>query len=158
MKNLIVRRLSSSDEEIARQIAAEFLHRPLVASAHLANLLADERNIVLAALRGNALIGFLVAHVIPNLSGQTLVYLYEIEVVESERRMGVATRIVSMLEDICRARGAARIWVGSSLSNTAACALWASTGAIRVSDQYVEFEYDFEGSDGAPADAVTRGG
>ena len=102
----------------------------------------DQRNIVLATLQEGAPVGYLIAHQFPSLSGDRLVYLYDIEVSPEKRRLGIGTALVTKLKEVCREQGVDSIWVGSSRNNQAACALWESTGAERESDQYVEFTYE----------------
>ncbi|MGH9838721.1 MAG: GNAT family N-acetyltransferase [Blastocatellia bacterium] len=142
MNDLEVVRLSQNDVQVARQLAAEFLAEPAVAPERLADLLDDERNIVLTAMRDGAPVGYLVAHRFPSLAGERLVYLYDIEVHPALRRRGIGSRLVSLLKEICVAQGVDSIWVGSSLTNVAACTLWSRTGAERESDQFVEFTYE----------------
>lgn len=142
MSDLEVDRLSKNDVHVARQLAAEFLAEPSVPSERLAELLDDERNIVLAAMRDGVPVGFLVAHRFPSLAGERLVYLYEIEVHPAVRRRGIGCRLGSLLKEICVAQGVDSIWVGSSLTNVAACTPWSCTGAKRESDQYLEFTYE----------------
>jgi len=142
MSNFEIVRLTKSDVQIAHQLAAQLPGEPSVSPERLVDLLADERNFVLAAMRNGVPVGHLVAHRFPSLAGERLVYLYDIEVHPAERRLGIGRHLVSLLKDICLAQGVDSIWVGSSLTNVAACSLWTKTGAERVSDQYVEFIYE----------------
>lgn len=142
MSDFEVVRLSKNDMPVARQLAVELLDEPSVAPERLAELLDDERSIVLAAMREAVPVAYLVAYRFPSLSGETLVYLYDIEVLPALRQRGIGTRMVSTLKEICRTQGVDSIWVGSSLTNVAACTLWSRTGAERVSDQFVEFIYE----------------
>ncbi len=139
---LTVHRLSIADVAIAQQLASDVLGEPRVAAAKMTELLEDARSIVLAARHNDTSIGYLVAYCFPSLGGQQLAYLYDIEVNASFRRQGTARLLVQRLLEICRQRGVASIWVGSSLTNLAACELWRTTGAQRGGDQYVEFTYD----------------
>lgn len=141
MNNLRTVRVFESDLHIACQLA-EIAGEQSVASERLTDLLIDTRNIVLATLQNGTPVGYLVAYQFPSLSGHKLVYLYDIEVTLACRRLGIGTALVTKLKQICCEQGVNSIWVGSSLSNHAACGLWASTGALRVSDQYVEFTYE----------------
>jgi cytidine deaminase len=136
-----IRRLEGDDSLMAGLLARAFLNQPVVSQEHLQDLLADDRNIVIAALQNESPVGFLIAHHFPSLAGEQLVYLYDIEVSQEHRRTGVSRSMVAALKNLCLIRGVNRIWVGSGLNNSAACALWAATGAARVSDQYVEFVY-----------------
>lgn len=88
-------------------------------------------------MREEVPVAYLVAYRFPSLSGERLVYLYDIEVLPALHRKGIGSRLVSTLKDVCRTQGVDSIWVGSSLTNVAACALWSRTGAERVSDQFI---------------------
>lgn len=147
MKDFSVRRLGASDSQIAWRLARELLGEAPDQEAPLVALLSDDRTIVLAAFDGENAVGYLVAYTFPGLSGDKLAYLYDIEVASNVRRQGVGARMVALLQDICRRMGVDSIWVGSSLTNQAACALWTSTGAVRESDQYVEFTYELRSGD-----------
>jgi ribosomal protein S18 acetylase RimI-like enzyme len=141
--NLVhVRRLGHDDVAIARQLADELLGAPNVPPEELARLLVDDRCIVLAAFAGDRAVAYLVAYCFPSLSGDRLAYLYDIEVHHDMRRQGIGRRLASELKKLCRTLHVSSIWVGSSLTNVAACALWASTGGERVSEQFVEYTYE----------------
>jgi ribosomal protein S18 acetylase RimI-like enzyme len=142
MRNFTVRQLEASDSQIAWQLAGELLGDPPDQEASMVELLSDKHSIVLAAFDGTNPVGYLVAYTFPSLNGDKLAYLYDIEVASSARRQGIGTRMVALLREICKRTSINGIWVGSSLTNEPACALWAHTGAIRVSDQYVEFIYE----------------
>ena len=143
MNGIIVRRLDSADADIATAIALTLLEEDDFCDQHITGLLQDDRNVLIAALTPDAApIGFLIAHRFPGLDGRTLVYLYDILVAESHRRQGVASAMVACLRQICLSDGVHRIWVGSGRDNEAACGLWTRLGAERVSDQYVEFNFD----------------
>jgi ribosomal protein S18 acetylase RimI-like enzyme len=141
MDNLRTIRVLESELHIACRLA-EIAGEESADSERLTDLLVDRRNIVLATLQEDTPVGYLVAHQFPSLSGDKLVYLYDIEVSPASRRLGIGTALVTKLKEVCREQGVESIWVGSSRSNHAACALWVSTGAERGSDQYVEFTYD----------------
>ncbi|MEO7390970.1 MAG: GNAT family N-acetyltransferase [Ramlibacter sp.] len=142
MNDIEVVRLAKKDVLVARQLAAEFLAEPSVPLERLSDLLDDERTIVLAALHQGAAIGYLVAYRFPSLAGETLVYLYDIEVRPDLHRIGIGRNLVSTLQQICKTERVDSIWVGSSVTNVAACALWHRTGAEREPDHFVEFVYE----------------
>lgn len=141
MNNLRTIQVFESELDIACRLA-EIAGEASAVPERLTDLLVDRRNIVLATLHDDTPVAYLVAHSFPSLSGQKLVYLYDIEVAPAFRRIGIGTALVTKLKEICREQGVSSIWVGSSRNNHSACALWASTGAERGSDQYVEFTYD----------------
>lgn len=141
MKNQVVR-LKESDHVLASQLTETMLNEPSAPKEQLIELLSDHRNIVLACLFDGAPIGYLIAHRFPSLSGDRLVYLYDIEVAPDHRRHGVGTSLVEALIEICRSERVDSIWVGSASDNVAACMLWDRTGATKGSERYVEFTYE----------------
>jgi ribosomal protein S18 acetylase RimI-like enzyme len=144
MNEVTVRRLLINDINIARSIASSIMGQPEVDTDVLSELLDDARSIVLAALDHDEPVAYLTAYCFPSLDGERLAYLYDIEVLNAFRRRGVAKMLVGQLLAHCRHLGVQSIWVGSSLTNLAACELWRTTGAKRDGDQYVEFTYDLQ--------------
>jgi ribosomal protein S18 acetylase RimI-like enzyme len=142
MANFQIIRLLESELGIALRLTEDVVGEDAATAEQLTELLLDRRNIVLAALQEETSVGYLVAHKFPSLSGHRLVYLYDIEVKVEKRRLGIGTALVAKLKEVCRAQAVDSIWVGSSRDNHAACALWASTGAVQESDQYAEFTYE----------------
>ena len=143
-KDFEIVRLTAGDADFARRMAIEVFALEAVSREHLTAMLAMPHVIVLAARRGDDPLGGLVAYEFPGLADEKLAYLYDIEVLPSERRRGIGISLVHTLIDICRNDRVAEIWVGSDTSNVAACALWEATGAERGSEQYVEFSYELE--------------
>ena len=52
--------------------------------------------------------------------------------------------MVDLLKALCRRKNVMEIWVGTSVTNTPAKALYESTGARPVCDTYVEYVYSNE--------------
>lgn len=127
---------------LATQLARELAGTERVDTAPLAEMLTDPRTIFLGAQVQGAPAGYLVAYTFPSLGGERLAYLYNIEVAHSYRRRGVARAMVHELMSVCRDAGVGSVWVGSSLTNHAACALWRATGAQQDGDRYVEFTFE----------------
>lgn len=144
MSETTVHRLGVDDVTLATRLARELAGAGRVDAAHLAEMLTDPRSIVIAAQVQTEPVGYLVAYSFPSLSGERLAYLYDIEVAHLHRRRGVARAMVSELLSVCRQAGVESVWVGSSLTNHAACELWRATGAQREGDQYVEFTFELE--------------
>lgn len=144
MSGTTVHRLGPDDVALAARVAEEVLGAPDVPVERLMELLADPRTIVLVAHTDDEPAGYLVAYCFPSLSGERLAYLYDIEVKAGCRRQGVARSLVHDLLSVCRAERVESIWVGSSLTNIAACELWRTTGAHRDGDQYVEFTFELD--------------
>lgn len=140
MKNFEVRRLRVGEEEIAGRLSASFVSGELEYS-EARRLLENESNYLIAAVEADRLAAFLIAYQFPDLWGGKRVYLYDIEVQEEFRRKGIGTEMVELLISLCRMDGVKSIWVGSNVANAEACGLWESTGAKKVSQTYVEFEF-----------------
>ncbi len=144
MNETAVHRLGADDVALATRLARDLAGAERVDPAHLAEMLTDPRSIVIAAQVQTEPVGYLVAYSFPSLGGERLAYLYDIEVALPYRRRGVARAMVSELLSLCRQAGVESIWVGSSLTNRAACELWRATGAQQDGDQYVEFTFELE--------------
>ena len=148
MTAISIRRAGIGDSGLAARVAEKFLDAWNLSASALSSLLQEERNTVLVAEADGEPVGFLLAYEFPSLSGERLVYLYDIAVERERRRSGIARALVSELKHLSQARGVNRIWVGSSASNTPACSLWEATGALREPEPYVEFVYPLAASGG----------
>jgi aminoglycoside 3-N-acetyltransferase I len=95
-------------------VVAQFLKRP------------DQYFI--AAIKEDQPIGFALAYELERIDRpHPMLFLYEIGVIETHRRRGVATAMIESLKEICRERGAFKIFVIAAASNSAALRLYDST-------------------------------
>lgn len=153
-----IRRAEPGDEPLAsRTIARLKLNAPHQAQQGLraqamTDFLANPQNCLIVASDGSAPVGFLLAYMLDRIdSGQTMVFLYEIEVVEAYRRQGIATAMIEQLRAICLEQRAVKLWVQTTRSNPAAIALYRATGARQVSaGEEVVFAYPIKGAAPAP--------
>jgi aminoglycoside 3-N-acetyltransferase I len=128
-----VRRLGPGDEDVVRTLAE---HEPQV------GLLADEATIFLAAFDGNEPIGFVFGYELPRRHGvPSMLFIYELEVDEAYRRQGIATRLMSELEQIARARGIGEAFVLAEPDNEAANVLYESLGGERSDTVMWDYRY-----------------
>mgnify|MGYP001547950792 CR=1 FL=1 len=96
---------------------------------YLADLLAKPHVIVLAAFKGGALAGGLVAYVLDKLEqARAEVYIYDLAVDEAWRRQGVATALIEALKPIARGAGAWVIFVQADHVDPPAVALYDKLG------------------------------
>ncbi len=95
-------------------------------SAYVEALLDREDIFVLVAEAGDTMVGGLVAYEWPKLERRMReAYLYELAVVQSWRRQGVASALLERLLKLVRPRGVTSVWVQAELEDEAARALYA---------------------------------
>ena len=92
------------------------------------------------------LVGFLLAYFLDRADrDQQMMFLYEIGVAESHRRLGVGTQMITQLKAICWAQNVMKMWVPTGRSNVASTRLYASTGATPLpSGDEVTYAYTRE--------------
>ena len=145
-----VRRLGSGDGALWRS-AVELLvpdedrDGELISEDEAEASLEDDRCYLLVAERDGQPVGLLSAFRFPDIEcGGLLVYLYDIEVAESERRQGIGKAIVNELVDLCDSDDVDLIWAGTEADNHAARATFEATGGELDSDSYTEYEWELE--------------
>jgi aminoglycoside 3-N-acetyltransferase I len=98
-------------------------------AAYLDTLLRKRSIIALAALKGEAVIGGLVAYELDKFEQvRREIYIYDLAVDEAHRRQRVATALIDRLRTIARARGAWVIYVQADYGDDAAVALYTKLG------------------------------
>ena len=91
--------------------------------------LARECVIALAAVEDGAVIGGLVAYVLPKFEqARSEIYLYDLAVDAAHRRRGVATALIRHLQAMAAERGAWVIFVQADQGDDAAIALYTRLG------------------------------
>jgi aminoglycoside 3-N-acetyltransferase I len=128
-----VRRLGPGDEDVVRTLAE--------GAAHTA-LLADEHTIFLAAFQGKQPIGFVYGYELLRVDGApSMLFIYELDVDEAYRRRGIATLLMTELEQIARSRGIAEGFVLTEPDNVAANTLYESLGGERSDAVLWDYRY-----------------
>lgn len=103
-----------------------------------AELLDDPHAVVLVAFDGDEQVGFVLAHDLPRRRGATRQLLvYEVEVVESHRRRGIARSLLEHLAGLGIPEG----FVLTEPDNDAANALYKSAGGTRSEVVMWDFEF-----------------
>jgi ribosomal protein S18 acetylase RimI-like enzyme len=96
---------------------------------YLQQLLAGDSFIAMVALDNNTVVGGLAAYVLAKFEQQrSEVYIYDLAVLESHRRQGVATALIDALRPVARAQGASVIFVQADYSDDPAISLYESLG------------------------------
>jgi aminoglycoside 3-N-acetyltransferase I len=106
---------------------AEHYTKNLPDDSYLRSLLADKTFIAIACICDGVVVGGIAAYELRKFEQQrSEVYLYDLAVLESHRRQGVATALVRKLQDIARTRDAYVIFVQADKPDDGAIAFYLS--------------------------------
>jgi aminoglycoside 3-N-acetyltransferase I len=111
-----------------------------VSPDYLRALLARPQVIVLVAVRGEDVVGGLVAYELEKLErAQSELYLYDLAVAEAHRRQGVATALIGRLCALAAERGSSTVYVQADWGDEPAKALYGKLGTRK---RVLHFELD----------------
>jgi aminoglycoside 3-N-acetyltransferase I len=109
-------------------------------AAYLEARLADPNIIVLVGTDNGAVVGGLVAYLLPKLEQhRSEIYIYDLAVAETHRRRGIATGLIDQLRAIGRERGAWVVYVQADYGDEPANALYTKIG---VREDVVHFDIE----------------
>lgn len=143
--NFEIRRLNKNDIELARQAVLLFIDTDEVVSGdnQLSKLLLRDDFYFIAAIKNGEVLGRLIAYEFELFKNNTReVYLYEIDVLEPFKKIGIATRLVNFTKQICQKRGVSYMFVGTDEDNIPAQKLYLKTGG-KLEGNLPHFEYEF---------------
>jgi ribosomal protein S18 acetylase RimI-like enzyme len=136
-----VRRLTAGDAEDARRVCAAF-DWSLNEDA-LALFLASPTEHLLVAYKESQPCGITVVHELRRLDGLApKFFLYTIDTLPAYQRQGVASAIMEEVKRIGREINTRGLFLITNESNTAAMALYRSTGGCRKATDEAMFEYE----------------
>ena len=118
-------------------------------AAYLRRLLSSDTFIALAALKDDAVVGGLAAYELQKFEQErSEVYIYDLAVLETHRRQGIATALIEELRTIAAARGAWVIFVqaDTGVEDAPAIALYTKLGAR---EDVLHFDIAIHAGDGA---------
>jgi aminoglycoside 3-N-acetyltransferase I len=133
-----VQRLLSGDVELTHGLLTVFgeafedvesygAKRP--SAAYLEELLSSPTVVVLVALKGEQVVGGLVAYELRKLEQErSEIYIYDLAVSAAHRREGIATALINELRSIGRERGAYVVYVQADPPDAPAVALYTKLG------------------------------
>lgn len=96
---------------------------------YLRRLLGSETFIALAAVQGDEVVGGLAAYELHKIEqARSEIYIYDLAVRASHRRLGVATALIHHLQALARQRGAWVVYVQADYGDDPAVALYTKLG------------------------------
>jgi aminoglycoside 3-N-acetyltransferase I len=118
-----VRRLGPGDEHVVAALATR------APSGTESELLADDRTIFLVAFDDDVPVGLVLGHELPRRHApRSKLFVYEVDVVRTHRRRGVAAALFAELDRIARERRIPSGFVLTDRDNEPAMALYESVG------------------------------
>lgn len=97
--------------------------------------LANPLNYLLVAVDGERALGYLFAYELQRPDReQSMIFLYDITVLEEHRKKGAGTALVERLKALCSNKHIMKMFVPTSRSNIPAVSLYQKTGAIISTD------------------------
>ncbi len=97
--------------------------------AYLQALLSSETFVAVAAQEGEQVIGGIAAYILPKFEQpRKEMYIYDLAVAESHRRMGIATAMIEELKRLAARRGIYVIFVQADYGDDPAVALYTKLG------------------------------
>jgi len=140
MISLHLRRLTTDDVTLMEAMSTMFGeafgdmatytgHRP--SAGYLRRLLGSDTFIALAAVKGDAVVGGIVAYELEKFEQErSEIYIYDLAIAARHRRQGIATALIEELKRIAAERGAYVIFVqaDTGIEDEPAIALYAKLG------------------------------
>lgn len=138
-QDITFHRLTAGDIALFRDIAALFAVEFGEAEAYqgnppsdvyVARLLDSESFLALAALDGDRVVGGLAAYVLQKFEQERReIYIYDLAVAGSHRRLGIATELILRLKRLAKSLGAYVIFVQADRGDDAAISLYGKLGS-----------------------------
>lgn len=115
--------------------------------AWVENRLADDDFIALAAVAGDTVVGGLAAYVLRKFEQErSEIYIYDLAVVESYRRRGIATALIEKVRELAPAHRAYLIMIQADKGDTPPIALYSKLGRR---EEVLHFDIDVPGEEPA---------
>lgn len=137
-KNLEIRQVLTQDVELMRSLLGVFgdafedvetycENQPT--TAYLQRLLSKEHFIAIAALKSGQVIGSLTAYELQKFEQErSEIYIYDLAVLQEHRRQGIATALITALQNIAAERGAYVIFIQADYGDDPAINLYTKFG------------------------------
>lgn len=144
--------LLDSFENAPERSGAQSTARP--SRTYLRRLLGQSQVIALVARSQEKVVGGLVAYIFEHVQHErSEIYVYNLAVNASHRRLGIATALMDRLCSIARKRGAHLVIMHASLEDAPVVSLLTKLGTCK---DVLRFQMSSKGGDSTPTTAPTR--
>jgi len=131
----VIRRLRPGDEPTLQNVCSRYKSR-VPSDEEAARVLALDGVHIWIAEVDRELAGFAYAHELQRIDGDTMVFLYELEVDERFRRRGLGRALVEQAQTLAAGR---RAFVLTGLDNEAGQRTYASVGGVATTELVYRF-------------------
>jgi ribosomal protein S18 acetylase RimI-like enzyme len=132
---MIIKRLNKNEADLALEAVKNIKLKDDVYTQnkltldYLYDYLSNHRNYVFVAIENGQAIGLLYSYRLQRIDrNQDAMFLYEIEVDQRYRNIGIGSRLIEELKKVCRKENIMKMWVGTNSSNLAAMRMYTKTG------------------------------
>ncbi|MEP7320765.1 MAG: GNAT family N-acetyltransferase [Saprospiraceae bacterium] len=138
-------KVGKDDKKLISSIVEHFIETSdkQATSNHITKFLTDDRTHLFSAIQNDLVVGYAIVYQFPSMhdSGD-LAYLYDIEVMKSQRRQGIGRQLMDVLLAHLKTIGIIELWLGTATDNIAGQALFGSTGGIKSGETFNDFTYE----------------
>lgn len=139
--DLVVRRLSADDAEIAVTLVRELAAKAVTAE-YMRRFLTNAANYLFAALVEGRPSGFLLAHRLERLKQESYkLFIYEIDVAPEHQRKGIGTALIEQAKVTMENESMICAFVLTDYRNTAAVEFYKHTGGVAENGDDLMFVY-----------------
>lgn len=103
--------------------------------------LSDPTTVALVARAGSRVAGWAWGYRQARPDGDTMLLLYELDVVAEQRRRGVGRSLIETFLSVARREGHRRVWVLTEVDNEAAVTLYEATGGERAPSGQIVYQW-----------------
>jgi GNAT superfamily N-acetyltransferase len=131
----VIRRLRRGDEQMLKEVCSRYKSRVPTDDEAARTVALDDVHIWIAEIDGE-LAGFAYAHELQRIDGDTMVFLYELEVDEHFRHRGVGRALVEQAQTLAAGR---RAFVLTGLDNEPGQRTYAAVGGVATTELVYRF-------------------
>jgi len=141
-------KVTKSDLIVIKDLMENFICRPYhtdesIMAKSLEKVFDDDRSYLFAAIIDRKVVGYALAFRFPSLYAEGfLAYLYDIEVLEDQRRKGVGKLLINFMLTNLKTDGVKELWLGTATDNIEGQELFRSTGAEKSGETFNDFTYN----------------
>jgi len=139
-----IKRLTSGDEKLAAE-AMEIFFPGEDEDKNVQAFLNNPQNYLLVAYWQGTAVGLLLGYTLERPeTKRPMFFLYEMEVLETQRRIGIGRGLVEAFKTIAKELNASELFLMTNTTNIPAIRLYKSTGGIEEGDEAQMFVYQLD--------------